>query len=187
MADENDSDDSLEDQLRAGDPDAVRQLFLQLYDELRKRARHYMNGDGGITLEPTALVNEAFLKIQQAGGPLTDREHFLRTAARAMRQILVDHFRRRSLTAKDDQADVEVTLDPLAEAYQERAIDLLDLDAILSELERSDPEMAQFIELHFFGGVSTADIAEMTGVSRRTLERRWTVAKRWLHARLDRD
>ncbi len=165
---------------------AADDLVPLVYDELRRLAGALMRGERpGQTLQPTALVNEAYLRLAGAGAPWTDRPHFLRIAARSMRQILVDHARARgahkrwgglqraSLT--DAQA---IAAGPEGDAF------LAALDEALSRLEAIDPEQSRLVELRFFAGLSIEDAADVLGVSPATLKRRWALARAWLHREL---
>lgn len=164
---------------RAGEADAVDRLLPLVYDELRRMARRQIaNEYGVVTLAPTDLVHEAYLKL--AGGRLSadDRAHFLSIAARAMRQVLVDQARRRRSQKRgagaapvtlSEARDSAVTLDP---------DELLALDAALAEL---DPRQRQIVEYRFFGGLEEVEIATLLGVSDRTVRREWVKARAWLY------
>lgn len=172
--------------IRAGDS-AARGEFLELiYDELRRLAAGYMSQERREhTLQPTALVHEAFVKLVD-GSPeaLESRPQFFRTAARAMRQVLVDYARWRG-RAKRDAARVE--LDDALAAYEDRSIDLLTLAEGLGELEETDPYLARIVEMRFFAGMETAEIAELEEKSERTLRRDLQFARGWLRKRLESD
>ena len=166
---------------RRGETDALDRIYPRVYDELRGVAERQLRRERpGHTLHPTALVHEAYVKL--AGGRLdaTDRAHFLAIAARAMRQVLVDHARRRSAhkrggdwyptTLTDGSASIE--LQPEEMIALDRALDTLD------ERQR------QVVECRFFGGMEEAEIAEALGVSERTVRRDWVKARAWLYQEL---
>ncbi len=158
-------------------------LGEQTYQQLRRMAAANFRGGGDITLQPTALVHEAWMKILK-GQPevLADRAHFLSLAARAMRQILIDQARaRRAL--KRGGGQVHVTLSGVG-GEAESASDVIAVDTALKALAELDPRRAQVVELRFFGGLSTAEIAEVVGASVATVERDWRAARAWLAAQL---
>lgn len=169
--------------IKDGDTKALESLFVALYSELRGQARMHMGGMNAHTLQPTALVNEAFVRIQQAGGPWVDRGHFLISASRAMRHVLVDHYRR-AKSLKRDGVRLDIELDAIAQSFQERASDLIGLEEALEKLERRDPVMARVVDLRFFGGVSAEEVAELVELPLRTLEREWSATKKWLYGQL---
>lgn len=158
-----------------------------LYRELRRMADGLMAGKhGGHTLEPTALVNEVWLRLRASrnAGEL-ERGAFLGLATQAMRRILSEHARRRA-TAKRGGAARRTTLDGKA-AAPAPADFALDLDAALSELEQLDPELARVVELRWYAGGSTEEIAASLGLSPRTVKRRWRFARAWLQQRMQED
>ena len=166
-----------------GDEKAAQALFPIVYEELRNLAGAYMARQGdGHTLQPTALVNEAYLKLVDVDTDrIRDRTHFFRLAARAMRSILVDHARGRQ-RAKRGGGRLRVTLDDaLVSAGGGADVpDLIDLDASLDRLAGVDEQLARIVEYRFFGGLANAEIAEVLEVSTRTVERGWRVARAWL-------
>ena len=162
-----------------GDPSALDHLFSVTYEELRRLAASVGRSDPGATLSPTALVNEAWLKL--AGSPhLADTSplHFKRIAARAMRQVLIEAARRRHADKRGAGA-VVVTFDESVADAAGRS-DLLELDAALEELARLSPRQALLVESRFFGGLDVAEAAELLGVSEATALRDWRAAKAWL-------
>jgi RNA polymerase sigma factor (TIGR02999 family) len=173
----------------AGDPDALGQVYDLVYGELRKiaaaRLRHEREGH---TLQPTALVNEAFLKL--AGSPaadVRDRGHFLGVAARAMRQVLVDHARRRAAIKRGEGVREATLTGHLFDAGQSGGIDaeeLLALDAALDRLNQLDPRLRQVVELRYFAGLNDTETGDVLGVTRRTVQRDWTRARAWLYHEL---
>ena len=155
-------------------------LFAALYSELRHRAAGHMRGMASHTLQPTALVNEAYVRLQNAGGHWDSHDHLLLAASSAMRHVLVDYFRSRT-NGKRPPVSHDTDVEELACSFQERANDLSALDEALESLEEHDATMARVVELHFFGGVSMAETARMVGLPTRSLERRWSATKAWLH------
>lgn len=165
----------------AGDSAALERLLPLVYDELRRLAEIQLRGErAGHTLQPTALVHEAYMKL--AGGDLSisDRAHFLAIAARAMRQALVDHARRRD-RAKRGGGLRPVTLTGGSWSETLDLDELLALDAALEELE---PRQRQVVEGRFFGGMTEDEVATVLGVTRRTVRRDWVKARAWLYRRL---
>ena len=173
---------------RRGDRTAEQALIPVVYDELLARARAALARERkNHTLQPTALVHEAWLKLfGGAPPPAADRRHFLALAARAMRQVLVDHAR---LHAAQTRAAGEgrVTLAEDAALLPEVSLDVLAVEEALARLEQLDPRQAQVVELRFFGGLSVDDVAETLGLSRRSVEADWTVAKAFLKRELAAD
>jgi RNA polymerase sigma factor (TIGR02999 family) len=166
----------------AGDSEALDRLLPMVYEDLRRVAHRQLDREGGgHTLQTTALIHEAYLKLA-AGGAMsaTSRAHFLAIAARAMRQVLVDYARRRK-AAKRGGGVISVTLGDQAQPADTSADDLLALDDALKEL---DPRQRQVIECRFFGGMEEKDIAEALGVSERTVRRDWVKARAWLYQAL---
>ena len=141
---------------------------------------------GGQTLQPTALVHEAFLKFADDSPPEVGRgrSHFLAIAAKAMRSVLVDHARARK-TLKRGGAGDRIPLEGLDDFFDGRPPDLLNLDAALEKLARADPEIASVVELRFFGGLSVEEAAGVLGVSVPTVVRSWRLARIWLQRELE--
>jgi RNA polymerase sigma factor (TIGR02999 family) len=155
-------------------------LFSLAYEELRRLASSVRRGDPSETLTPTALVNEAWLKL--AGSPeLADTSplHFKRIAARAMRQVLIDASRRRNAEKRGSGFAV-VTFDESLEGFDSTPDDVLALDDALKKLARLNPRQATMVESRFFGGLNVAETAEMLQVSEATILRDWRAAKAWL-------
>lgn len=169
--------------IRGGDAEASRELLPLVYDELRRIAGGYLRqgGEVGPTLQPTVLVNEAWLRLMGGSRPLEvqDHAHFCAIAARAMRNVLVDHRRARG-AAKRDAGGVRETLAGLSAAVEERGADVLDLHDALQKLEAMDPELGRLVELRYFAGLSLEETADALAVSVSTIERRWRVARAWL-------
>lgn len=166
-----------------GDDVAKDQLLEVIYDDLHERAKRAMRHQPvDHTLQPTALVNEAYLRlVGRRDEPWANEQHFLSVAARAMRQILVDHARGK-LRDKRTAAGDRVPLDDLATSFEERAGSLTALDHALGRLAEFDPDMARAVELRFFGGASVQAVADAIGVPKRTFERRWKATRAWLAA-----
>ncbi|MCB9877245.1 MAG: sigma-70 family RNA polymerase sigma factor [Planctomycetes bacterium] len=169
----------------AGDAGALEELFAHTYRELRQIAARQLQGErAGHTLQATALVHEAFLRLVQqdtcsAGTP----SEFLGVAALVMRRILVDHARRRG-RRKRGGGGASSVLEAVAETWNERAIDLIALDQALTELGQRDATKARLVELRFFCGASMAEAAMVLQLPLRTLEREWTLARAYLRARV---
>lgn len=166
----------------SGDRDALETLLPLVYVELRRLAGAYLRNErAGHTLQPTALVHEAYLKL--VGGAAVDwkdRAHFFGVAARAMRQVLVDHARARA-TGKRGLGQVFVGLDAAAgTAAPARSLDLLDLDRALSKLSGFDERQSRLVELRLFAGLTIEESAVVLGVSHATVSREWKHAEAWL-------
>jgi len=178
---------------RSGDASALDDLLPRVYDELRALADAYMRRErAGHTLQPTALVHEAFLRLLRLPpGSVQNRVHFFALAAQAMRRILADHARRHRAAKRGGNA-VRVPFEVIeggagavaaaAGGTQEVAAD--DLDAALEDLAKLDARQARVVELRFFGGLSIEETAEVLGVSAATVKRDWLVARAWLHREL---
>ena len=162
-----------------GQPEALADLIPLVYEELRGVAANYLKGERpGHTLQPTALVHEAFLRLMgQKKVAWENRSQFFALASRMMRRVLVDHARRRGAAKRDGQAlRVEI---PLAVA-PDRDPDLITLDDALTRLEQLDPAQARVVELRFFGGLTVEETAEVTGTSPATVKREWQTARAFL-------
>ncbi len=173
--------------LEPGDYCAEEVKFADVYAEMRALAARYLRRERkSHTLQPTALVHEAYLKL--AGPTRVDwqgRAHFLAVAAKAMREILVDHARRYK-AAKRSGNRHRIALDVNLVAESSRDINLLTLEDALTRLKELDPSQAKMIELRFFGGLSVAEVAKVLGLSKRSVEREWTMVRAWLRRELDR-
>ena len=169
----------------AGDARAVEELLPLLYDELRRLAAAYMRRQPmGHTLQPTALVNEAYLKLAgQSGLSFADRAGFFALAAKVMRRLLVDHARAHNAAKRGGDA-VRVTLDEGIASLPSRDVDFADLDAALEELGRLDERQAQIVELRFFAGLGIEETAAALSLSSATVKREWATARAWLYRRL---
>ena len=159
-----------------------------VYDELRKLARDYLRRErADHTLQPTALVNEAYLKlVDQRRVNWQNRSHFFGIAAQIMRRILVDHARSRAAEKRGGLLR-KLSLDEANVLPAERAPDLIELDEALKRLAEVFPRKGQVIELRFFGGLSVEETAHVLGVSDKTVMREWQSAKLWLYRELDRE
>jgi len=173
-------------EMRSGRKDALNRLVPLVYSELRRLAGRYMRDERqGHTLQPTALVHEAFLRLAgQDRANWRNRAQFMGIASQLMRRILVDHARKRHAAKRGGTL---VTLDegigsPRSPAAQ--AEEILAVDEALARLERLDPQQARVVELRYFGGLSGEETAAAIGMSQRTVEREWTMAKAWLRAQL---
>ena len=166
---------------REGDQRALDELMPLVYDELRRLAAHYMRGERpGHTLQTSALVNEAYLRLAgQEEIQWQSRAHFFAIAAQAMRRILVDHARRRGGQKRGGGAP-KVALDEALIISADRAAEVVALDEALTRLAEVDPRKSRVVELRFFGGLSVEDTAEVLSVSPGTVMREWTFIKAWL-------
>jgi RNA polymerase sigma factor (TIGR02999 family) len=173
--------------IEQGDAHSACQLLPLVYDELRKLAAQKLAQEApGQTLQPTALVQEAYLRLVGEQQPRwASRGHFFAAAAEAMRRILVDQARRRAAQKRGGTARRVAWDDQLAVADRPDE-DLLALDEALGELEQHDPQAAKLVKLRYFSGLSHQQAAEALGISRRVADRVWSVAKAWLYQRLHR-
>jgi len=173
---------------QAGDAGAADELAPLVHAELHRLARRALSGlPPGQTLQTTALLNEAWLRLEQAEGePLDGREHFLAVAARAMRSIVVDRARRRGAERRGGGLE-RIELDRALDLLERSSSDLVALDAALDELARARPELARVVELRFFAGMKHPEIARVLDWPLRRVERAWSTARAWLYARLTED
>jgi RNA polymerase sigma factor (TIGR02999 family) len=168
-----------------GDREQLDALFPLVYDELRRLARARMRAEGAAhTLQPTALVHEAWFRLAaQHGAGWRDRAHFFAMAAEMMRRILVNHARDRR-AAKRGGGATRVELDEAVSFFETRDVDLEALDEALQRLAALDPRASRVVELRFFAGLGIEEVAEALGVSPATVKRDWTTARAWLHREL---
>ena len=168
-----------------GHVEARDRLMDVVYHELRRRAAAYLRRErAGHTLQPTALVHEAYLRlVDQHSVVWQNRAQFFGVASQIMRRILVDRARARK-TAKRSGQWARVTLDESLAEHQSRDVDLLDLDVALTDLAAFDARKSQVAELRFFGGLTLEEAGHVLGLSVATVEREWKVARAWLYARL---
>ena len=174
-------------QWSGGDRDALDRLMPCIYDELHRIAeRQFRRERAGNTLQPTALVNELYIRlVKQAGIKWQNRSQFLGIAAKIMRQVLVDRARARRAT-KREGANYKLDLTDISDLPGDSANpDLLALDEALNRLASFDPEQARIVEMKFFGGLSIEESAEAAGVSPATIKREWALAKSWLFLELN--
>jgi RNA polymerase sigma factor (TIGR02999 family) len=178
------------ERVRQGEPAAVDELMPLVYAELKRIARSFMRRQRpGHTLQPTALVNEAFLKLFQDAPPaLADRTHFVALMSRVMRQVLVDHARAQ-VAAKRGGGGVRVAWDTNIEIRDEPAVEqlnVLDLHRALESLEREAPPLAQLVEMHYFGGMTAEEAAVALGRSPHVVRHELRAARAWLRRELAR-
>lgn len=164
---------------RTGDDEVFAQVYALAYDELRRLARRQLGGAGRRTLVTTVLVNEAFVKLVRRPVAVTDRVHFFALAARAMRQVIIDHARERQ-AGKRGGALQQTSLDLDRIAAPDRAAELIAIDAALAQLDVLDPRLARIVEWRFFGGMTEEEVAEALGVTARTVRREWQKARAFL-------
>jgi RNA polymerase sigma-70 factor (ECF subfamily) len=172
-------------QLTAGNREAESKLVPLVYEQLRRLAASYMRRERpNHTLQPTALVHEAYLKLMdQRRVSWQNRSHFYRLAAHLMRRILVDHAR--EVNASKRAKGQKVALDESLAYSKEKPSELLAIDEALGRLAETEPRLGQVVELRFFGGCSEEEIAGILGVSARTVKRDWKLARAWLYAELN--
>ncbi len=172
---------------RSGDREALDSLLPLVYDELRRIARHYLQGErSGHTLQSTALVNEAYVRMVAQDFPeWQSRAHFFAVAAQLMRQILVDYARSHRASKRGGNV-CKVALDEAEGQPLKIDIDILALDEALKELAEMDQQQSRVVELKFFAGLSIEDTAEVLGISPSTVKRDWVTARAWLYRELDR-
>ena len=168
-----------------GDTAAEKALFPLVKNELYRIAKRHMADQGADhTLQATALVDQAFMQLCRAEQGWSDRSHFAKVAARAMRHILVDHARAKGRQRRKAPGE-RLGLDHLVEALETRAGDPVGLHEALQELEACEPHLVRLVELRFFGGYSMPEVAELLERPLRTVERDWTFTKAWLRKELD--
>ena len=169
---------------REGDAAALDELLPRVYDELRRIAAQRMRGErGGHTLQPTALVHEAFLRL--VGQPIDwrDRGHFFAVASRAMRRVAVDHWRAGAAQKRGGDGP-RVELGDAEPAVEAKSVDVMALDAALSRLETLSVQQARVVELRYFAGLSLEEVADVLDRSRASVFRDWRAAKTWLFREL---
>ncbi len=170
----------------AGQADAQDRLLPYVYDELKRQARRLMRSERrDHTLQPTALVHEAFVRLAERGGvDWQNRGHFYGVASRLMRQILVDHARVHA-AAKRGSSPIHFSLDDVQIPVAERAGSILALHEALERLEMIDERQSSIVEMRFFGGMSNAEIASFFDISERTVGREWLSARMWLYREIN--
>jgi RNA polymerase sigma factor (TIGR02999 family) len=167
---------------RNGDKAAIDRLMPIVYDELRRLASSFFRRERvNHTLQPTALVNEAYLHlVGQSEVSWQNRAHFFGAAAQLMRRILIDHARARNAD-KRGGGELRVSLKEEMAATEQREVDLIALDAALDELATLDEQQSRIVEMRFFGGLSIEETAEVLAISPATVKREWSTAKAWLY------
>jgi RNA polymerase sigma factor (TIGR02999 family) len=170
---------------RSGDDEALHRLLPLVYEELRRVARHHLRRERpDHTLQTTALINEAYLRlIDQGAVAVQDRCHFVALTSHLMRQILVDHARSR--LAKKRDGGCRVTLAEDLAVTEPSEIDVLAVDDALSRLAALDAQQARVVELRYFGGLSIRETSEVLGISEATVKRDWATARAWLHREIE--
>ena len=173
--------------IAAGDPDAASRLLPLVYDELRKLAAHKLARETpGQTLQPTALVHEAYLRLvgEDEEQHWDSRGHFFAAAAEAMRRILVEMARQKASLKRGGDRDRVDVVDSLLASPEPRE-DLVALDAALTKLAETDKQAAELVQLRYFGGLPIREVAEILGIAPRTADRLWAFAKAWLHEEIE--
>lgn len=170
-----------------GDEAALEKLMPLVYSELRRLASNYLRRERAEhTLQPTALVNEAYLKlVDQRSAKWQNRAHFFGISAQLMRRILVDHARQRQAAKRGGSEQQRLSITSIEAIAKQPEVDLLALNEALDELARMDPQQSRIVELKFFGGLSIEETAEVIGVSHATVERDWKMARAWLRRQLE--
>jgi RNA polymerase sigma factor (TIGR02999 family) len=170
-----------------GDQAALEKLMPLVYDELRRLATNYLRRErGNHTLQPTALVNEAYLKlVDQRNAKWQNRAQFFGISAQLMRRILVDHARQHQAAKRGGSKQQRLSITSAERVVKQPEIDLLALNEALEELTIMDSQQAQIVELKFFGGLSIEETAEVLGISHATVERDWKMARAWLRRQLE--
>lgn len=170
---------------RSGSREALDKLFPIVYDELRRLAASRLRDErDDHTLQPTALVHEAYLRlIEQHSADWQNRAHFFGLAAEMMRRILVNHAVKKNADKRFGN-QTRLALDEIVDFTQEQNVNLISLDEALTELARFDANQAKLVELKFFAGLTNEEVAEVLSVSGSTVKREWRIAKAWLHDRI---
>jgi RNA polymerase sigma-70 factor, ECF subfamily len=164
-----------------GEKEAMNQLLPLVYDELHRLARSYFRRERGEhTLQPTALVHEAYLRLVDQRAPMESRGHFLAVAATQMRRILLDYARKHRAARRGGEGQ-KVMLEDTMAISEQKPVDMISLDQALVKLAGLDPTQSRMVELRFFGGLSVEETAEIMGVSPATVKRSWSSARAFLH------
>jgi RNA polymerase sigma factor (TIGR02999 family) len=169
-----------------GDQAALDKLMPLVYSELRRLASNYLRRERGEhTLQPTALVNEAYLKlVNQRNAKWQNRAHFFGISAQLMRRILVDHARQHRAVKRGGSEQQRISITSAEKVVEQPEVDILALHEALEELARMDEQQSRIVELKFFGGLSIEEIAEVFGIGHATVERDWKLARAWLRRQL---
>jgi len=169
---------------QAGDEQALEALLPVVYKELRRLAHRYLQKERrDHTLQSTALVHEAYLRlVKQGGARFENRNHFFAICAQLMRQILVEYARAHRAAKRDGGRSI--TFNEEIAVFKNRAVDLVELDDALNDLAKLDPQQSRIVELRFFGGLSIDETARVLGISPATVKRDWATAKAWLYYRM---
>jgi RNA polymerase sigma-70 factor, ECF subfamily len=171
------------DEIRLGDQSAWPGLIQLVYADLRRVAATCLRKEySGCTLQPTALVHEAYIRLRRHQPEWQDRRHFLAVASQLMRLILVDHARRRRRLKRNPAGVAGLTISP---PDSPELVDVLAIHEGLNELARLSSRQTEVVELRFFGGLTFEETAEVTGIPLRTVKRDWSIARAWLHAYLE--
>lgn len=169
---------------RDGNQSALDELYPLVYDELHRLARRYMSRERkGHTLQTTALINEAYVRLVGQKVNWANRSHFFAISAQIMRRILIDHARRHAYAKRGGGAQ-QVSLDEAATVTPDQSGELLRLDEALTSLAEMDPRRSQVVELRYFGGLNNEEIAGVLNVSENTVTRDWNMARAWLYQQL---
>lgn len=181
---ETDTISNMLDAMRGGDAGAGDRLYARLYEEFRAKAHVLLRVGPRQTLCTTELVNETWMRLHGKMQPVENRAHFCNLAARAMRQVLIDRARYRNAEKRGDGAEA-LTLRAAEDQPGDDPFDVLALDQVMTELARVDPRLAELAQLHLYGGLSMAEIAELQGSSERTAFRQWRTARMFLVKAID--
>ena len=170
-----------------GDQAALERLMPLVYSELRRLATNYLRKERqGHTLQPTALVNEAYLKlVDQRNAKWQNRAQFFGISAQLMRRILVDHARQHQAAKRGGVDQQRLSITSAERLMKQSEVDLLALNEALDELTKMDPQQGRIVELKFFGGLSIEETAEVLGIGHATVERDWKMARAWLRKQLE--
>ena len=173
---------------QSGSKDALDQMFPLVYGELRRLAASRLRGERGEhTLQPTALVHEAYLRlVEQHSADWQNRAHFFGLAAEMMRRILVNHAVKNNAEKRFGN-QTRLALDEIVDFTQGQDVNLISLDEALTTLAEFDPKQAKIVELKFFAGLTNEEIAEVLSISDSTVKREWRIAKAWLHDQMNKD
>ncbi len=176
------------DLINKGDIEASQDLFTLVYNELRKMARSQMARESpGHTLQATALVHEAYIRLMaDEGSRFQNKAHFFTAAAEAMRRILIEHARRKSRNKRQGNMQ-RIDLDETLMIQEPKDEELLVLDEALSRLEKHDKEMSDVLKLRFFVGLTVQETAEMLNIAPRTIDRQWAAARAWLYREMQKN